>query len=229
MCQYNFNKKQILHCRFTPNSNYRIIRLDGNEINTVVEMDSGQGVFPLATDGKRHFFVIEVDSMESYKIVELEYQSLIEYPKAKGLVVGGALLDNKLYYTHYEENDDSHSLYKLDIEKKSNEPELILVGLSDSEVYSYNGEIYVTNKGKISSINNEKKYYESKSINFFDEENDILVQIEVQGIDLILQIVDCYTKEIIGTAMDPLDFDINNKEVTVYCKNDIITIDLRGQ
>ncbi|ALF09299.1 hypothetical protein [Parageobacillus thermoglucosidasius] len=229
---YEFNTKSNYYTAGDSHAkDFSILRIHQNQIKEIYRLEDQQAIFPLATDGKRFFFIMlycDKNGAEIKRsIVRLDAgeHQLIDYPNAKGLISYGVIIHNQLYYTAYDKPTDSYSLYVLDLSDRNNMPQLLETGLEAGELYCLNDQLYRTDKEKIYHGNN---VFTKKILNYFDQDSQMLIQIYPnRDATLILDVIDTQTKKHIGSATDVIDFSIEKNEIIVYGQRDIKRITIQ--
>ena len=157
-------------------------------------------------------------------LVEFDGEDLVEHPAVTGLVSFGALIDDTLYYTVYEEKDNTYSLYEYRIEEPAAIPSKLEEGLSAGELYAVNGELF---KSSVDTIYNDRIRFVKKSLNYFDEASRTLIQIYPDAnADLVLQAIDMATGKAFSAVTGIIDFRIQDGILTAYGHGKIETIPL---
>jgi len=202
------------------NFGFEIISID-SVVHTVYSMKPNEGIFPLAYYSDDYYFIksqydkygVETDRV----LVKFDYikNKLIEYTHAHGLVSYGTVIDDKLYYTVYNENNDDYTLYSLLRDDFDSIPKLEKESLENGEIFSQGGVLYVTNRKSIISDN---KQFKKETQNYFIGEN-YLVQYQIQKDDTLdAVVIDTSTGEKIFTAENIVDFNVSNEEIIFYCE-----------
>jgi len=186
--------------------------------------NSNEALFPLVTQGDKKLFIKTIYNDQASTLTSsinlfTDKNVLVEFPNTKGNVEKGVLQGNTLFYSGYVEKDDTYSLFKLDITSLENKPELIRKGLISGDIYLYQGELYTSSKD---SISNGKISYPRKFLNYFDDKSNLLIQIDVNSqAGLEMTITSIKTKALIATIANPIDFEIFDGKVVVYCEGKI--------
>ncbi len=212
------------------NNGFKILKKENNLVRVVYELKSkSQAIFPFATNGEKNIFMIQDDNDKLHrKIADFNGEKLAYFDNVKGCIEKGVIIGNTLYYTVYESEKEKYTLYSVNIENISNQPSLIEDGLESKDIYSYNDELYKSTKKEIFNDHNRFKKAE---LNYFDDTNNVLLQI---GVDqkralLKLDIVNTKSKNIQKTVDNVIGYDINNNILTVYCFGGIEKIDLESK
>lgn len=200
-------------------NNFEIVKLTSGAIETVytLENEETDAVFPLATDGENYFFTKATylgDLPPSFVICKFQDNKLMEYPNNKGAICNGALLDNKLYYTTYNQTDDKYSLYVLDYSDMSNKANLINNNLEAGELLILNKKLYISDNNSIYCDNDS---FKKASENFYDIESNTLIQLNRNESDILcLKVIDAATKKEVKYITDIIGFIIENNDLIAY-------------
>lgn len=241
----NENEKNILQFSFTTKSkyytsgdcykrNFEIIKLNNGLIESVYKLENKdtEAIFPLASDEKNVFFFKADYSKKGLpisKIVKFDSNTLKEFPNTNGLISNGAILNNLLYYTVFDESQKTYSLYSLDYSNFTNTPKLIETNLKASELFVLNNKLYLSNNDAIYCKND---VFQKSSMNFYDVESNTLIQINPNPNNdnqLTMKIIKADTKKEIKTINNIIGFIIEKGELTAYCYKGIEKIQLTLQ
>lgn len=230
--QYEFNSGSNYYTAGHSITNgFEILYADKDKIESVYKLEdaANEAIFPLATDGEHVFFVkTHYDSNnnpDENTIVSLnENNELEEHISMESHIDSGVIVSGKLYFTTYEIESDTYDLYSLSLEDMSGEPVLEKGDLVSGELYEHNNQLYLSDDDTIYCGTDS---FKKSSLNYFFDENQILVQIHPnESADLALDVIDTNTKKVIGTAINVIDFEVKDDEVIVYCDGEIEHIEL---
>ncbi|MFB9331136.1 hypothetical protein ACFFSY_34815 [Paenibacillus aurantiacus] len=209
---------------------FSILKMDKNVVDEVVRLKDrkNEAIFPLATNNERHFFIHSYydDSGKETKraIAELIQDRTQDIPNVSGLVSDGAIVKDKLYYTVYNESSNSFELQSLLLDNLQAAPHTEAENLESGNVYSLNGELLTSNN---ELIFNDSMQFEKKTLNYIEDELNILIQIYPnEQADLVLDVIDTASKKQIGSVSGVIDFSIDQRVVTVYCEGRIEHINI---
>jgi len=199
---------------------FKVLRVTPSGIEIVLNLPANTGIFPLATDGKRKFFVMThygpsaVQERAVVVSLEADYR-LQEFPKTKrGSISGGALLDGRLYFTSYDSRTKAYGLYSLDYSDILAEPLLVEQGLKWGEVFAHAGRIYRSCKNYIFYGDN---FFRRASMNHFFDQHGVLIQIYSgrSGVP-VLDVVDTASKKVLRRFSQVEGFTFIDNELVVY-------------
>ncbi len=207
---------------------FSVVQVVDETIQTVLEVADDEGIFPLATDGDRSFFLLTryVDGAEvDRRLVRLdEGAALVEYPNATGLIDGGALVGDTLYYTVFREQTGDYALFQADAGDPAAQPVAVQQGMPSGRLYVHDGELYTSDQ---TSIFRGDDRFECADLCYFYDDLGVLVRIAVNAdSDLALDVVDTDTKEVIGSVTGVIDFRVGDGGVTVYTPGSIETVEV---
>jgi hypothetical protein len=123
-------------------------------------------------------------------------------------------LGDKLYYTAYDEDNNSHNLFEIEYNSLTASPKKIKSGIKGGEVYSDGEALWIEHNGYLVSQNNGREI-KAASLNYFI--NDDIVQIDTSKNYLVmLQIIDKVTGDVKYEKEDIYDFKVMGNKMTVY-------------
>ncbi|HEY8421792.1 MAG TPA: hypothetical protein VIL05_08650 [Thermoclostridium sp.] len=193
-------------------------------VQTVYSMKPNEGIFPVAFYGDDYYFIktqYDENGIETDRVLvkfDKDSNKLIEFSNAHGLISYGTIIDNKLYYTVYDESKNNYILYSLVRDDFNSIPKLEKENLESGEIYSQGGVLYLTNKNSIFS---DKREFKKASQNYFIGENYLIqYQIQKEG-NLYAVLINTDTGETVFTAENIVDFNISDEEITFYCDGSI--------
>lgn len=231
--QYSFNTKSEYYTSGDSYKNhFEIIKLNKGSIQSIYALENKEteAIFPLASDDKNIFFFKADYSNKGLpisKIVSFDNNTLNEFPNTTGLISDGAILNNLLYYTVYDEKKKTYSLYSLDFSNFSNIPELVKTNLEAKEIFVLNTKLYLSNKDTIYYGND---VFKKASENFYDVESNTLIQINPNPDNynqLALKIINADNKKEIKAIDNVVGFSIEDYEITVYSYGSIEKVQLK--
>lgn len=189
-----------------------------------------EAIFPFARmDEDKYFFVKYYydengdEIQDSRRIMAWRDNKLVEYENITGLFSYGVVLENKLYYTVYNQSKDVFDLYYLDVNNFNSKGILVEKDLESGQIYLYNNKL---NKSDNHMIYSDDDEYKKMDLNYFDDNEDIIIQIQEIGVEIpALFVIDARTKEVIGKADDVIDFKVQDGKIIVYCHGHIDIIE----
>lgn len=153
--QYEFPTPSELYTSGSSTDNgFSIIRVNEEGTTTVATMAEDEGVFPLATDGTRHFFLVsrydEGGRELSRRLAALGADGLVPYAQVTGLVDSGAVLADRLYFTVFDEAAQAYSLHSVSVRDPSSAARPEKSGLRGGKVLAYGGRLWTSDGTRIS-------------------------------------------------------------------------------
>jgi hypothetical protein len=183
--------------------------------------------FPLANDDNTYYYILYEDEKNSEDVKRSiftmdKYNKIQKILTSENYITSGIIIDNILYYTVYEASSDDYSVYSFNLGDKKKQEKLIKSNLETRELYNINGELYYSN---ITSIFNDKQAFEKKDINYVIEH--YLVQIYPnKDCDMICSVTDIETREVLGKYKYPINFELQDNIMNIYCKGMINSIEI---
>ncbi|MGR6546654.1 hypothetical protein [Paenibacillus tundrae] len=204
---------------------------DKKKITKVLDMENNEDIFfPLADDGKDYYYVLYEDANNADSVK----RSIVTFDKNNQVhtllstnerITSGIIVNSILYYTVYETEGDSYSVYSLNLNESNEYGNLVKKGLATRELYNLHNELYFSSEDKIF---NDSRSFNKKYENFFV--NNLLIQVYPDANqDLICTVMDTENNEILGRYNNPVNFEVQNKILYIYCESGIYTLDLGGE
>lgn len=233
--QFEFEDNLLSNIYTTGHSidnHYKIIELKNKKINTLYTMEDLEAIFPLAYKNDNELFFIksyyDTKGNEFYgkRIVchfNIKEKKLIEYKNTKGSIISkGIYLNNYVYYTVYNIEEDNYQLFRLDDSGKTNTPELVSSSLECPELYAFENKIW---KSDTVNIYYNNQSFLKKTLNYFYK--DYLIQLEpnLEG-NLVLYIFNIKTSDKTLEIRDVVDFRLIGNEILIYTNKKIEKIKL---
>lgn len=221
--------------------NFEIYCYQGQEVEVIYRHQSDrEGVFPLATDGKRMFFTLDTAaeswSERNRKIVEWDWQSSQLVPVANAEVqspaeilgFAGAIVNDTLYYDGFDTKTQLWSLYQLDLNSPGSPAKLLATDLADiSGLYSLGDKLYVSD-GKTITEWGGSDSFPYQFVSYFDGPTQTLLQ-ELNDASLV--VTDTSTKKVIAefpsSEYGPaIDYRIEDDQLVIYFDGEIKRVSL---
>ncbi len=230
--QYEFNTTNRYYTTGNnEDGNFKIIEIIDGTVKEVYKMENKEdAIFPLAADQERnlyYFLIYRGITGEEREIVKLSTDGTLELCyKTKEKISDGAIIDDKLLYSVYKENKDTYDIYEIKIEAESEEQNnnIIYEDIEGGEIYEVNNNIFLEENGKLISQTRE---FTKKIDNHFIEEYHLLIQIDASSEgELMCYITDTNDGHVIKSIKNPIDYQINDGIMKVYCQNGIEEIKL---
>lgn len=213
-------------------NNFEFIKInhDKKSIDVIYSLSREyKGIVPLATNNEKFFF-IKYDytgyGLPTAIIVEFKNGKLYEFSNTMNFMdSGGIIIEDYLYYTVYNVDTDSYTLYSINFLDYSNIPVAIKHDLLSGDIFLLNNEVYVSNRTEIYSLTGESSFNKALD-NFYNCNNNLLIQLDI-GVDgngfLVITHAQTGEQVIVSNA---IGFDIYEENIVVYCKGKVETIDL---
>jgi hypothetical protein len=211
-------------------TDFRVVRVSGGTVQTVLELPDGQGVFPLATDGERVLFTRSTYDDASREVgrvlVSLEEGALVEDPRISEPVDSGAIVGDRLYYTSYV---DATTDYELRVVSLTDDapPALLASGLESGRLFAHDGQVFTSTQDRL--VNGDQSF-DCVELCWFQDELGILLRMRVgEQAGLALDVLDIRTQEVLETRNDIIDFAVEDDTVVIYRSGGIDRIDVGGR
>lgn len=209
---------------------FRVVRVEGRGVDTVVTLPDGEGVFPLATDGEVHLFTrseYRADGRETRRaLVTLEGDRLVEHPEVTGAVDRGAVLRGQLYYTTYEPSTDDWSLRRVPVADRTARPELVRTGLQGAGVHVHEGRVVTTTADRLVS---GERSWPCVDLCWFEDAHRALLRLRVdEQAGLSLDVLDTRDGRLRATRGEVVDFAVEGATLVVYREGSVDRLDLRS-
>lgn len=236
--QYEFNDPEstLFTTGHSLDNHFKIIRKNDRNTTVLVTMDPSEGIFPLTIKDKNTAFFLKTlydatggeltDQRAIYKM-DIDQNKLNELTETRGLSISkGIYYDHMLYFTTYNDKDDSYSLYRIKDSNEMERPELLQEKLESSDLYVSEGHLCLSSSTQIMC---GEKRFPKRSLNYFYK--DTLIQIYVgkdadtTG-DLMLSITDVKTGKEKARIGKVIDFKLNGEQMSVYTHGAMYTVDL---
>lgn len=232
--QFEFNdlKANIYTTGHSIENNYKIIEKKCDKTSVLYEMKENEAIFPLAYKNEQIMYFLKTTYDSSGKEIyndrvvckfELKNKQLKELNATKGFLTSNAvIIDNLLYFTVYNEENNNYDLYRIDVNEED-KTVLINTGLITGELYNNNGRLLVSNQDKIYDYEDNTIYFPKKILNYFYLNRLFQIDINNEG-DLRLTITNIETNKIENTFDKVVDVRVQNDKVYVYTTEQIIAL-----
>lgn len=206
---------------------------DQKKMTKILGMKNNQDIFfPLADDGSNYYYVLYEDEKNANEIkrsiFKLDDKNNIEILLSTNeMITSGVIIESTLYYTAYDQKNDSYTAYSFSLDEKGMNAKVKVVkeGLPTRELYNVKGELYFSSENKI--FNNERTF-NKKDENFFVDH--LLVQFFPDANqDLVCIVVNTETNEELGRYKRPVNFENIDNTLVIYCEDGLFTLDIGGQ
>lgn len=183
--------------------------------------------FPLANDDNTYYYILYEDEKNSEDVKRSiftldKYNKMQKILTSENYITSGIIIENILYYTVYEPSSDDYSVYSINLSDEKKQEKLIKSNLETRELYNINGELFYSN---ITSIFNDRQAFEKKDINYVIEH--YLVQMYPnKDCDMTCSVTDIETREVLGEFKYPINFEIQDNIMKIYCKGMINSIQI---
>lgn len=232
--QFEFNdlESNIYTAGHSVENGYKIVEKSESKIKLLYEMKRDEAIFPLAYKDENFLYFLKTSYNQNGKEIyddrvicsfDLKNKRLNEINSTKGMLTSNAVIIHKeLYFTVYNENNDSYDLYKLNIDNE-NKIQLIDENLNAGELYNNNDRLMISDNAKIYDYNNPEDFYLKKILNYFYK--NFLFQIDIQkNGDLELTVMNIKTKEVERKYNKMIDVRVQDGCVYIYTNDEIFTI-----
>lgn len=230
--QYEFNTSNRYYTTGNnENGDFKIIEIIDGKVKEVYKMENKEdAIFPLAADEDRnlYYFLIYRGTVgEEREIVKLSTDGDLELCyKTNEKISDGAIINDKLLYSVYKEDKDTYDIYemKTEIASEKQNNSIIYEDIEGGEIYEVNQNIFLEQNGKLYS---KTKEFTKKIDNHFIEKYHILIQIDASETgELMCYITDTNNGRVIKKIKNPIDYEINDGTMKVYCQSEIEEIKL---
>lgn len=201
---------------------------DRKNLKKVFELsNSSDYFFPLADDGSQFYYVLVEDEKDIQKTRESiftfdeNFDIQIIY-KSRDKIMSGLIIDRYLYYTVYNQEKDSYSVYTINLDDKEKKPGLIKDNLESRDLFNINNHLYFSSRDKIF---NDKQSFEKKMENFFVE--NLLIQFyDDKNLEPVCTITDIRNNQILNTYKYPVNFAIKDQILYLFTEEQIFELPL---
>jgi hypothetical protein len=160
--QYEFNTSNRYYTTGNnEDGNFKIIEIINGKVKEVYKMENKEdAIFPLAADQERnlyYFLIYRGFDGEEREIVKLSTDGNLELCcKTKGKISDGAIINDKLLYSVYKEEQDTYDIYEMKLDAEPEKQNSILYeDIEGGEIYEVNESIYLEQDGKLYSETKE--------------------------------------------------------------------------
>lgn len=162
--------------------------------------NKGEGIFPIGIIGHKVYFIhsyYDQDGKENTQrrcISEYDLDSSIiqDYGQTSGLIDYGAVSDEYIYYTTYDEEKDLYSLLKVETTNHQAAPALLRENLTEGIVLVKDHQLFYADESLLTC---DQEKYEREAVNFFYHGRLIQFHIDQDGL-LCIKVTDTQTKDI---------------------------------
>ena len=211
---------------------FSIISLGEKRVNTELRMQPNEAIHPLAFSGEYLFFfktryekpgvildqyIVRYDPV-SHILVEYETMREVGDTNMRGSITSGAIVDDKLYYTVYNEINDTFYLYETNCSDAGTVPRVQKDNLEWGYIYSQGKDLYLSDR--VSIFCGDKKFTR-QSENYFIGDKYLLQYVNTFDAHLDAVITDTETGKVVKTARDILDATAVENEIVLYCEGHI--------
>lgn len=201
---------------------------DRKNLKKVFELsNSSDYFFPLTDDGSQFYYVLVEDEKDIQKTRESiftfdeNFDIQIIY-KSRDKIMSGLIIDRYLYYTVYNQEKDSYSVYTINLDDKEKKPGLIKDNLESRDLFNINNHLYFSSRDKIF---NDKQSFEKKMENFFVE--NLLIQFyDDKNLEPVCTITDIRNNQILNTYKYPVNFAIKDQILYLFTEEQIFELPL---
>ncbi|KAJ51191.1 ABC-type transport system involved in multi-copper enzyme maturation permease subunit [Clostridium tetanomorphum] len=225
--QYVFNNesKYVVSGHSIENG-FVLLKVDENRksIRKIFDLNNNNDCFfPLANDNNNFYYVMYEDEKNTKNIKRTIFtfdknNKIHTILNTNDLITSGIIINGFMYYTVCNPNKESYSVYSIDL---SNEGEkkakIVKSDLETRELYNIDNKLYFSSKDKIF---NDDQSFDKKYENFFVK--NLLIQMySDSNNDMICSVMDIKTKKIIDKFKYPINFEVKDNLLYIYCNNNI--------
>jgi len=232
MYQYIFDENhKIFTNGHSINNNFEIDRISEtrDEIKNIYTLEDKDNscIFPLTIDENMEYYLFyenekkedEIRSIVKVQNGELSYIVSFSYPQT---LIDAIIEHGIIYYTIHNEVNKHYELYKYDL--VNNNVELINDNWGGGNIYKY-GDSIMYSDGEI--ITDGKNSYDLGDYNYFDSYYDVLIQVMViEEQRLVSKVTDLISNDILGTFLEPVDYEITDGVIEVYTLKGIYKLEI---
>lgn len=179
---------------------FRIIQAKKSQMEQLYTFNTGEGVFPIGIVEDKVFFIHtfyaqdgkEDTQRRCISVFDLNTSNTQDYSQTSGLISYGAVSSENIYYTIYNDEQDSYTLMKVDATDFHATPEILRENVTDGTVLVKGNQLFYVD-GTLLTCDQEK--YEKESVNLFYHELLIQFYIDQSGL-LCIKVTDTQTKDI---------------------------------
>lgn len=196
-------------------------------------MKKNEGVFPVANNENYHIMIrsfydsnnIEIENLRILCGFDSENHELFNYENTSGLITKGVIDTDTLYYTVYNKDIDSYSLYSLDLTDTRSTPLLNQENLISDDLLLTSQGIWISDN---SNFYNNNKSFQKDILNYVHPDKDHIIQIGInQNNELILKIYNLENEKYITEVSNIVDFQTTSDSITIYGNGFQKRIDLK--
>lgn len=183
--------------------------------------------FPLARNGQQFYYLL----LQDEKNDEKKTRSIFTFDghdkmqiilSTNDLITSGTILDHDLYYTAGDKKKDTYAAYAMDLRKEGEQPKLVKENLETRELYVIDDELYFSSR---TQIFNDHQSFDKKFRNFVV--NDFLIQMySDSNYDMVCTVMDIKSKKILHTFKYPINFEVKDDTLFIYCEGQIYTMQI---
>lgn len=214
------------------NYKYKLIRINGEEIETIYEFKAGEEIFPIGYNSGDIYFIHnfynkngEEKEKRTLSLINLETLEITDIDSVKGLLADGVVSPNNIYYTVYNSENNYYELYRKSIKegKKSEAAELISVGYQTPDLYLskdlYNEKeimsLYASDEDRIYS---KEKSWDKFGANYFKPSTVIGIDKNADK-TMNISFIEKRNKEKVNEVDDVVGIRFENDSIVVATKS----------
>lgn len=230
--QYAFSPRTDLFTSGDQNGkDFSVLRVDGDQIETVAKLDGRRGIFPLAADDDTTLFEIRTYDEVGKDIGETSIASLGDDGKlttsSSSLAAEtAAIVGDDLYITVAD--GDEYTLYRQPVADLKARPERVDGGLESDAIFAHDGALLRHEKGRV--VGKDRSYAcPASDLCEFHDDQDLFVSLALaEDSSLTLTATDTGTGKELAKVTGAIDFAVEDGELTVYREAEIKKIPLGG-
>ena len=198
---------------------------DRKSLEKIFELNDDESCFfPLASDGNQYYYLMCVDEKSDYTERDIftftEDYKMETILKSSKKITSGVILNDVLYFNAANQSTDNYDLFSLDMSAIENGPVKLNKQAATREFFCYKGDIYVADVENIviDSMKISRKY-----LNFLEQ--DYMIQFYANNdYDMVCTIKEISSGNNLGTFRYPLNYEIIDNKIIIYCETGIYTI-----
>lgn len=232
--QYEFPQQTDIYISgHSFDNDFEVLKITDKKIQSLLKLKKNEGVFPVANNENYHIMIrsfydsnnIEIENLRILCGFDSENHELFNYENTSGLITKGVIDTDTLYYTVYNKDIDSYSLYSLDLTDTRSTPLLNQENLISDDLLLTSQGIWISDN---SNFYNNNKSFQKDILNYVHPDKDHIIQIGInQNNELILKIYNLENEKYITEVSNIVDFQTTSDSITIYGNGFQKRIDLK--
>lgn len=209
---------------------FSIVQVQKSQTVLLHAFNKGEGIFPIGIVEDKVYFIhsfYDQDGKEDTQRrcigkFDLSTSNMQDYSHTSGLIDYGAVSDEYIYYTIYDDKNDVYSLLKVDTADNQAPPEILHKSLTDGTVLVKDNQLFYV-EGSLLTSNQEN--YRKESVNIFYHEHLIQFYIDQSGM-LCIKVTDTQTKDVFEEK-DVLGIRFDDGDILVCKQSGVIEYEMQ--